>query len=238
MRDRDVIAQTLAGYRSWGLYLVALALVAYAAIGAICLLLVLTLGELGFLGALALFTVGYAWVQGVLVDAIASTQEPDADLSLGARLGAVLPCVNTLSVAWMVASFGIGVGLVLFVVPGLVFMTWWALLVPAIVLERKGLFESFGRSRELVRGHGRAVFAVLLLTGILAAIATVVLERLVLLLPVPADFSELLAWLVGASFVAPFLALATTVLFAELKAPRTRPVAASWAPTYAPTGER
>jgi hypothetical protein len=235
--DRDVIAQTFAGYRAWGAYLVALALVSYGALGGLCLLLVLTLGELGFLGALALFAVGYAWVQGVLVDAIAATQEPDADLSLGARFAAVLPSVNTLSVAWLLASFGIGVGLVLLVVPGLVFMTWWALLVPAIVLERQGLFAAFARSRELVRGYGRAVFAVLLLTGILATVASFALERVVLLLPVPAGFSELLAWLVGASLVAPFLALATTVLFAELKGRRAA-ASTAFAPQYAPPPAR
>lgn len=238
MRDRDVLAQTFAGYRSWWLYLVPLALVAYALLGALCFLLVLTLGWIGFLSALALFVVGYAWVQAVLVDAIAATQEPDADLSLGARLGAVVPRLNAVSLAWLLASLGIGAGLALFIIPGLVFMTWWALIVPVVVLERQGVFAAFGRSRELVAGHGRTVFAVLVVTAVLAGIASFVMERLVLMLPVPAGFSELLAWLAGASFVAPFMALATTILFAELKAGKAPPVSTAWTPQYVPAPDR
>jgi hypothetical protein len=45
------------------------------------------------------------------------------------------------------------VGLLLLIVPGLVFMTWFALIAPVIELERRGVRDGFRRSREMVRPH-------------------------------------------------------------------------------------
>ena len=55
------------------------------------------------------------------------------------------------------------IGLVLLVVPGLFLITIWAVIAPVIVLERAGVFESFGRSRHLVKGNGWQVFGVLVI---------------------------------------------------------------------------
>jgi hypothetical protein len=51
-------------------------------------------------------------------------------------------------------------GLSLFVVPGLVAMTWFAVVLPIINLERRSVGASFRRSYELVRGHSWRVAAV------------------------------------------------------------------------------
>ena len=47
--------------------------------------------------------------------------------------------------------------------PGLILLTIWAVIAPAIVVEDKGVFEAFGRSRELVRGDGWQVFGAIML---------------------------------------------------------------------------
>ena len=46
----------------------------------------------------------------------------------------------------------------LLIVPGLFLLTIWAVTAPAIVVERRGAIEAFGRSHELVRGEGWTVF--------------------------------------------------------------------------------
>jgi hypothetical protein len=56
---------------------------------------------------------------------------------------------------------GIAVGLVLFVVPGVVAFTWFALAGPLVELEGAGVRTAFARSRRLVRGHFWTVLAVL-----------------------------------------------------------------------------
>lgn len=58
-----------------------------------------------------------------------------------------------LIVADLVLTAMILAGLALLVVPGLVIATWFALALPIINLEDRGVLASFGRSRALVRGH-------------------------------------------------------------------------------------
>jgi hypothetical protein len=80
------------------------------------------------------------------------------------------------------------VGLVLFVVPGLVALTWFAVTLPIINLERNPVLASFARSYRLVRGHSWRVFAVALsaavvpaaLTGVVAAVVHHATDEVVL----------------------------------------------------------
>jgi hypothetical protein len=54
------------------------------------------------------------------------------------------------------------IGLVLLIVPGVVFLAWFALVAPVIEIEDRGLRDSFRRSRQLVRGRFWVVLAVVL----------------------------------------------------------------------------
>jgi hypothetical protein len=53
------------------------------------------------------------------------------------------------------------VGLVLFVVPGVVLYIWLVLAAPVVEIEGRGVLGAFRRSRELVRGRFVGVLAVL-----------------------------------------------------------------------------
>ena len=44
-------------------------------------------------------------------------------------------------------------GFLALLVPGFVFLAWFALVAPACEIEDRGIRDSFRRSRELVRGH-------------------------------------------------------------------------------------
>ena len=56
-----------------------------------------------------------------------------------------------------------GIGFILLIIPGLFLIVIWSVVAPVVVLERPGVFAAFGRSRELVRGNGWNVFAVIVL---------------------------------------------------------------------------
>jgi len=60
--------------------------------------------------------------------------------------------------------FGVGaaVGTILFVVPGIIFFTWFALAGPVVELEGAGVRQAFARSRRLVKGRFWTVLLVLL----------------------------------------------------------------------------
>jgi hypothetical protein len=50
-------------------------------------------------------------------------------------------------------SLGAVVALLLLLVPGLIFYTYFSLVGPAVVMEERGVFDGFRRSVRLVRGH-------------------------------------------------------------------------------------
>ena len=74
------------------------------------------------------------------------------------------PKLWTIVGAGILARLAITIGLILLIVPGLFLLTIWCLIVPVIVLEGAGRGDSFGRSRELVRGNGWNVFGLIVLT--------------------------------------------------------------------------
>lgn len=63
----------------------------------------------------------------------------------------------------ILAAIGIFFGIILFIVPGIMLIVMWAVAVPARVVERTGIFESFSRSAELTSGYRWPIFATLLL---------------------------------------------------------------------------
>ena len=80
---------------------------------------------------------------------------------------AVRPVLWRLIVVSFVAGLGEVIGLFLVVIPGLILLTIWAVYAPVVVLEHPPGLVALGRSRELVRGNGRRVFAVVFVPFIL-----------------------------------------------------------------------
>lgn len=98
-------------------------------------------------------------VQGALVRAtLAYVRGERATLGecISASLTVVLPLVG-LSVLMFLA---VEIGLVLFIVPGVMLFVMWAVASPALVAERAGVFAAFGRSRYLTKGARWKVFGV------------------------------------------------------------------------------
>jgi hypothetical protein len=76
----------------------------------------------------------------------------------------------------ILSILGIGLGLMLLVVPGIIVALMWSVAVPVRVVESTGIVQSFGRSRELTRGHKGAILGLLVLY-VIAAVALDLLLR-------------------------------------------------------------
>jgi hypothetical protein len=160
--------------------------------------------------------VGYFWVQGALVELVRDVRDGRADRSIGETYATVRPRLPALIAAGILAAIGIGIGLILFIVPGLFLLTIWSMLVPVIVIEGRAAGESFSRSREIVRGHGWPVFGLILITFITIGIASALI-RLVFS-PLPGFLDNWLGSLVAHSLTVPFAAAALTTAYFTLTA--------------------
>jgi hypothetical protein len=202
-------------------HLVMIALVVYVAVGLISLVLVALLSWLGAILSFVIYLVGLFWVQGTLVRAVDDIRDGRADMSLGETFDRVRPQLPAIIAAGVLAWIGIVLGLILLIVPGLILLTWWILIIPVIVLEGSGAGDSFGRSRELVRGNAWNVFGVIVLTILLVIAFNIVLS--IVLSPVADWLQSFLSNIVSGTVVTPFVALAWTILYFRLKAAKEAP---------------
>jgi hypothetical protein len=84
----------------------------------------------------------------------------------------VLQNLGALVVTSLMVVIGVAVGLVFCVLPGLLFSLFAALTVPVVLLERKSGTAAIGRSVELVKADWMRVLVVLVVFGILQAVAS------------------------------------------------------------------
>lgn len=207
--------------QSWSLYTTFLGrFVAIAAIVFAVLSLVQFLSdetrEFGLLAiSIAATIVGIFWLQGALVVAVDDARKHTPALSIQDIFRRVLPHLWTLIGAGLLVAIGVGVGLVLLVVPGLVLLTFWSMATPAIVIEGKSVTEALSRSWSLVRGDALRVFAVIAITVVLAAVFSTVIGAL--LQPLPDAIDGYVASVVASAISVPFVALAWTVMYFELR---------------------
>ena len=211
-----VIGEAWALYKAHWRHLLTFSFVVYVAVSVIGALLAAVLTWLGVILALLLSLVALFWLQAALVKAVDDVRDGRADLSLGETFAAAREHLSAVLVAGILAAIGIIVGLILVIVPGLVLMTWWAVIIPTIVLENRSAGESFSRSRDLVRGYGWGVFGVIVLMILLLIGFQIVLS--LILSPLADWLQSFVAQIVSGTVTAPFIAVVLTLLYLRLRA--------------------
>jgi hypothetical protein len=127
----------------------------------------------GFVGVIVtnIFDVAFfAFLTAVAMVVLRDPRENRPASSAGELLASALPPLPVATLVGVLATLGlIGAGLLL-VVPALYLLTMWAVLLPVVVVERPGVSDAFGRSRQLVRGNGWKVFGIILLLGLILVV--------------------------------------------------------------------
>ncbi len=151
--------------------------------------------------------------QGMVVELVKDVQDGRRDHSIRDLIRSVDAVFWSLAAVAILLSIALAIGFVLFIIPGLFLMVIWSVAVPVTVLERPGVFDAFGRSRELVRGNGWNVFWVIVLVFLLVAVISIAVVSLAT--PLGSLGRAVVQWALDAA-LAPLTALSASVLYFAL----------------------
>ena len=145
----------------------------------------ITLLVVGGIVGFVLYLLVYLTLQGTLIHASVEDFKGEnvsirESLSIGWRFALPLLGFSILS------SLGIGLGLVLLIVPGILLICMWMVGAASVVLEGGGVFNAFGRSVELTKGYKWWILLILIVYFIAVFFITVIGE----LFAIPLELSE------------------------------------------------
>src|SRR5215470_11813539 len=177
-----VLTEAWALYRKYAAHFLLIAFVIYLVAAALAALLSLA-GWFGYVLGEIIYLTAVFLLQAALVKAVQDVRDGRVDLNLSQTIQAALPYLLPVAGAGILAAIGIGIGLVLLIVPGLILLTFWCLIVPFIVIGETGPIDAFGQSMRAVRGYAWNVFGTLVLVFLLYIAFAIVLGLILLFLP-------------------------------------------------------
>lgn len=175
------------------------------------LLLVLVGSIIGLIGT-TLYT-------GFVVKLVEDVRDGRRDFTVNELFSSAAGAIGALIINGILKAIAVAVGLFLLVVPGLILLTIWAVTAPAIVVEGRDGIGAFGRSRELVRGRGWEVFAVIAFAFVITLIVSAVFNAIGAGI---GGGGALLLGMLGSILVAPISALVAAILYFQLVAGETQ----------------
>jgi hypothetical protein len=202
-------------YKRYAAHFLPIAFVIYLVVAVVTALLSLA-GTFGVLVGGIFGVFGSFLVTAALVKAVQDVRDGRVDLDLRSTVRAALPFVGAVALASILAAIGIGIGLLLLIVPGLILLTFWSLIVPWIVVGGSGAMDSFSRSWRTVSGYFWNVFGTYVVAFLILIAAEIVISLiLVFLSPFP---RSLLSNVISGTLVSPFTALVVTLVYYRLTA--------------------
>lgn len=124
-----------------------------------------------------------------------------------ARFGSVL-------LVSILVGLAVAVGFVLLIIPGIIFLTMFAVSIPAVVVENQRGTSAMSRSWNLVKGHFWHALGVIVVAFLITAVIGGILGAL-------GGSAWFLRWIfqaIGQIITAPFSALVTVLLYLDLRA--------------------
>ena len=209
-----VLGESWQLYRTHARHLLTISVIVYVVAAVVSAVLELTGGLFGALLGFLVSIVAAFLLTAALVKAVQDVRDGRVDLSVGQTLSVVTPLIGPVAIASILAGIGITIGLFLLIIPGLLLITAWCLIVPAIVLEGAGPFNAFGRSWQLVRASFWNVFGLLFMVFVILFAADIVIGLIFGWLP--HFLGHFLSSVIAGTLVAPFIAVVTTLVYFRL----------------------
>jgi len=118
----------------------------------------------------------------------------------------------------LLVGLAVGVGLLLFIIPGVILMCCLYVAVPATVVEKAGVSDAMSRSFYLTGGHRWQIFGVLVVLFIIALIVNAALTFLALSLVSKSIMGFILIAFVASAISSSLGAVAAAVAYNDLRA--------------------
>ncbi|WP_296744905.1 hypothetical protein [Mesorhizobium sp.] len=137
-------------------------------------------------------------------------EKPDFSDCFGFALALLFPILG-LS---LLATAGIAIGMVLLIVPGILLTVRWAVAMPVLIQERRGILDSMSRSRDLTSGSRWALLGLWLMLIAANVMTGLVINHVAI--PLNVTFGLLADATVRAAILV-FSSVANAVSYAELR---------------------
>jgi hypothetical protein len=171
---------------------------------------------------LAILTGIIGWIinqitQGISIKFTADTLEK-GQANLQTSFNYTITKLLSLLAVSLITGILIVVGLIAFIIPGIILAIMFSLVVPTIIIENTGALESLSRSRRLVSGRWLKTFGLLLLLYVIIGIVT----ALVSVISWPFSIASTLVSSILAAFIQPILPIGLTLYYYSMMT-RTTP---------------
>jgi hypothetical protein len=103
----------------------------------------------------------------------------DGRASIGDCLATGLSNALPLTAIAFLTGLGCALGLILFVIPGVILALAWSVVAPVRVAEGTSIFATLGRSAELTRGYRGSIFLLFLVVGITVGVLQLIVRPIV-----------------------------------------------------------
>jgi len=113
----------------------------------------------------------------------------------------------------LLIALAVFLGFFVLIIGALIVGVFFAMAVPAFIIERSGAVDSMSRSWTLVRGHWWHTFGVIIVAGIIAGVVNGILTAI-------GGSNFFFSWIMSAiaqSITAPFVALVAVILYVDLR---------------------
>ncbi|OLE75801.1 hypothetical protein AUG19_04550 [archaeon 13_1_20CM_2_54_9] len=105
---------------------------------------------------------------------LASEQIEKGQADIGTSVRFVVSRLLSIWALSIVVGFIVFLGLIALIIPGIILAIMFSLALPVLLIEKKGVFDSMGRSRELVGHRWAKTFATFLVLAIIFIIASTI----------------------------------------------------------------
>lgn len=157
----------------------------------------------------------YPIQQGASVLIVAGSFTGDAP-SLGESVTLALRRFGGLLGLGIVVGMIVGIGFAFCIVPGVIFLTWFYVATPALIVEEAGMQTALNRSKELSEDHRLEILGFVIVIMIMTVGPIMVVQALTELASIPHIAGIVVNYLLG-GVVAPLMMVAPVAYYFDLR---------------------